>query len=105
MKSKHLQNIVLSKYQKDDARADIHRHLNGRSSLAKIKSWCQMIYQTATRYMCWFADNQGTKENIQKLKNCLHRKQKVSARILLRKLGISEISVRRLLKIDLRLKP
>ena len=41
------------------------------------------------------------KENIQKVKNRLPRKQKVSARKLWRELGISVTSVRRILKIDL----
>ena len=49
-------------------------------------------------------DSQGTKENIQKVKNCLRRKQKVSARKLSRDLGASATNVRRILKIDLRFK-
>ena len=46
MKSKDLQNIVLSKYQKGDTRTEIHRHLNGRISLPTIKRWCQIIRQS-----------------------------------------------------------
>ena len=38
MKSKDLQNIILSKYQKSDTRTEIHHHLNDRISLAAIKS-------------------------------------------------------------------
>ena len=45
-----------------------------------------------------------TKENIQKVKNRLHRKQNVSTRKLSRELDISATSVRRILKIDLGLK-
>ena len=43
-----------------------------------------------------------TKENIQKVKNRLRRKQKVSARKLSSELRISTTSVRRILKIDFR---
>ena len=38
MKSKGLQSIVLSKYQKGDTPTEIHRHLNDGTSLATIKS-------------------------------------------------------------------
>ena len=48
MKSKDLQNIVLSKYQKGDTSTETHHHLNGGISLATIKSWCQMIRQSAS---------------------------------------------------------
>ena len=79
MKSKDLQNIVLSRYQKSDATTEIFRYLNDGISLAAIKRWYQMIRQSPTRYTCWFTDSQDTKENIQKVKHCLHRKQKISA--------------------------
>ncbi|CAF2015007.1 unnamed protein product, partial [Rotaria magnacalcarata] len=46
-----------------------------------------------------------TKENILKVKNSLRRKKRVSARKLSMELGISATSVRRILKIDLGLKP
>ena len=46
-----------------------------------------------------------TKENIQKVKNRLRRKKGVPARKLSMELGISATSVRRILKIDLGLKP
>ena len=84
MKSKDLQSIALSKCQKDDTPTEIHRHLNSGISLAMIKRWCQMIHQSATRYMYCFKESQDTKENIQKVKNCLRRKQKVSGRKLSR---------------------
>ena len=43
MKSKDLQNIVLSKYQKGDVPTKICRDLNGGISLVTAKRWCQMI--------------------------------------------------------------
>ena len=42
MKSKNLQSIVLSKYQKSDTPTGVHRHLNGGISLA---TWCQRVRQ------------------------------------------------------------
>ena len=38
MKSKNLQNVVVPKYGKGDTPTEIHRDLNGRISLATIKS-------------------------------------------------------------------
>ena len=46
-----------------------------------------------------------TKENIQKVKNRLRRKNRISARKLSMELGVSATSVRRILKIDLGLHP
>ena len=46
-----------------------------------------------------------TKENIEIVRNRLRQKQKVSARKLSREVGISATSVRRILQIDLGLKP
>ena len=48
MKSKDLQNIVLSKYQKGDTPTETHRHLNCGISLATTKSWCQPIHQSGS---------------------------------------------------------
>ena len=48
MKSKDLQNIVLSKYQKCDIPTEIHRQLNGETSLASIEKWCQTIRQSGS---------------------------------------------------------
>ena len=46
MNSKDLQNIVLSKYEKDDTPTEIYRHLNREISLITIKRWCQMVHQS-----------------------------------------------------------
>ena len=108
MKSKDLQNIVLSKYQNGDAPTKTCRDLNGGISLVTIKRWCQMIRRTGSIELS--ATHNGprivrTKENILKVKNRLRRKTGVSARKLSIELGISATSVRRILKIDLGLKP
>ena len=108
MKSKDLQNMVLSKYQNGDAPTKICRDLNSGISLATVKRWCQMIPRTGSIEL---SGAHGcprmirTKENIQKVKNRLRRKKGVSARKLSMELSISATSVRRILKIDLGLKP
>ena len=76
MKSKDLQNIVLSKY---DTLTEIHRHLNDGISLARIERYCQMIRQSASRDTCCSTDSHDTKENIQKVINRLRHKQQASA--------------------------
>ena len=108
MKSKDLQNIVLSKYQNDDAPTKICRDLNGGIILAAVKRWCQMIRRTGSIELSGTHGGPHivrTKENILKVNNCLRRKIGVSARKLSMELGISATSARRILKIDLRLKP
>ena len=68
MTSKVLQNIVLSKYQKDDTPAEIHRDLYDEISLATNKGRRQVIRRSdsysATGYTCWSTDSQSTAENI-----------------------------------------
>lgn len=107
MKSKDLQKVVLSKYQKGDTPTRIYHDLNGTLGLSTIKRWCQMICRTGSIEL---SKSSGaprlirTKENIQKVKNRLRRKKGVSAARLSMELGISETSVRRILKDDLGLK-
>ena len=48
MKSKDLQNIVLSKYQNGDTPTKIYHDLNGGLGLTTIKRWCQMIRRTGS---------------------------------------------------------
>ena len=108
MKSKDLQNIVLSKYQNGDVPTKIYRDSNGGISLVTVKRWCQMIRRIGSIELFGIHGGQSivrTKENIPKVKNCLRRKTGVSARNLSMELGISATSVRRLLKVDLGLKP
>ena len=99
MKSKDLQNILLPKNQKRDTPTGIHHHLNGAVSLAMIKRLCQTIRQSGFIQLLGAraaAQIVRTKENTQKAKDCLHRKQKVSARKLLSELSISATGVRRI---------
>ncbi|CAM4951986.1 unnamed protein product [Rotaria socialis] len=79
MKSKDLQNIVLSKYQNGDTPTKNFRDLNGGIGLRTIKRWCQMILQSGSITL---SSPPGcprlarTKGNIQKVKNRLCRKKK-----------------------------
>ena len=85
MKSKDLQNIVLSKYQNGDAPTKICRDLNGGISLVTVKRWCQMICRTGSIELSGIHGGSRivrTKENILKVKNRLRRKTGVSARTL-----------------------
>ena len=72
MKSKNLQNIVLS----------IHRHLNGGNSLATIKNWCQIIRQSTAMNTCCFTKSQEvvpkTFERTQDCDKCLTNIKKSS---------------------------
>ena len=107
MKSKYLQNIVLSKYQKGDTSTEIHRHLNDGISLATIKRWCQMISQAdSIRRRGTLVGPRifRTIKNIRKVKKRLYRKQKVLARKLSTELGSSPTRVGQILKIDSGLK-
>ncbi|CAF1350541.1 unnamed protein product [Rotaria magnacalcarata] len=79
MKSKDLQNIVLSKYQNGDTPTKKFRDLNGGIGLRTIKRWCQMILQSGSITL---SNPPGcprlarTKGNIRKVKNGLRRKKK-----------------------------
>ena len=48
MKSKDLQNIVISKRQNGDGPTEIFRDLSGRLCLKTVKRWCKMRDQTGT---------------------------------------------------------
>ena len=108
MESKDLRSIILSKYQKDDTPTEIHRDLIDGICLATIKSWCQMIRQSGSIQLLGTRAGLGIvriKGNIQDVRNRFRRKQKISVRKLSRELSISATSVRRILKIDLGLRP
>ena len=80
----------------------------GGISLVTVKRWCQMMRRIGSIELSGTHGGPRivrTKENILKVKNRLRRKTGVSARKLLMELGISATSVRRILKVDLGLKP
>ena len=104
MKSKDLQQLVLSKYESGDTIAKIYRDLNGAISYDTVRRWCNMIGKTGAIQLSAPPGPPRiirTKQMIQKAKNRLKRKKKVSSRILAHELSISRTSVRRILKDDL----
>ena len=79
MKSKDLQKVVLSKYQKGDTPKQIYHHLNGGLGLRTIERWCQMIRRSGTITLSKPLGGPRlarTRENIQKVKNRLRRKKR-----------------------------
>ena len=79
MKSKELQNVVLSKYHNGDTPIEIYRALNGGIGLTTIKRWCQMIRRSGSIQLSSPPDYPRLvrpKENIQKVKNRLRRKKR-----------------------------
>ena len=48
MKSKDLQKLVLSKYEKGEGPSEIFRHLNDALCLRTVKRWCKMIRETGS---------------------------------------------------------
>ncbi len=78
MKSKDLQKVVLSKYQKGDTPTQIYRDLNGGIGLRTVERWCQMIRRSGSITL---SKPPGcprlirTKDNIQKVKHRLRRKK------------------------------
>ena len=83
MKSKDLQNVVLSKYQNGDTPKKIYHDLRGPIGLRIIKQWYQMIHQTGTISLSSPPDCSRlmrTKANSKKVKGHLRRKSRVSTR-------------------------
>ncbi|CAM4965267.1 unnamed protein product [Rotaria socialis] len=104
MKSKDIQKLVLSKYENGDGLTKIFRDLNGTLSLATIERWCKSIRDTGCINLSKPPGHPRTirtNANIQKVKHRLERRRTVSSRKLSRELGISRMSVRRVLKNDL----
>ena len=104
MKSKDLQKLVLSKHQKGQTISESFRDLNGTVSYDTVRRWFKMIEQTGT---IGLSASPGpsrlvrTKEMIQKVKNRLKRKKKLSSQKLANELDISRTTVRRIPKNDL----
>ena len=105
MKSKEFQKLVLSKYQNGNGPTKIFRDLNGSVNLRTIERWCKAVGDTGSINLSSPLGRQRTirtKGNIQKNKHRLERRKSVSSRKTDRQLSISRISVRRILRNDLR---
>ena len=106
MKSKDLQKLVLSKYENGNGITNIIQDLNGAINLSTIERWCRRIYEVGTIDLVNSRGCSGTiwtKAAIQKIKRSLNRRKSLSFRKFARELGISQISVQRMLKNDLEL--
>ena len=98
MKSKDLQNIVISKRQNGDGPTKIFRDLSGGLCLKTVKRWCKMIDQTGT-----ISTNRSpncpriirTSATIEKVKNRLKGGGRVSARKFSEELKFSRTSTER----------
>ena len=108
MKSKDVQKLVLSKYEKGNGTTKIFQDLNGTISLPTIKRWCRQIRESGSINSSKPLGRPRiirTKGAIEKMKTRLNRRNLVSSRKLIRELGISRSSVQRILKNDLKLQP
>ena len=104
MKSKDLQNIVLSKYNSGDHPRKIFRDLNGSLAWRPVQRWCKMLNETGAINLSRSPGNTRTirtKAAIQKTKSRLKRKRKVSQRVLAKELRMSKTSARRILIDDI----
>ena len=105
MKSKDLQNIVISKRQNGDGPTKIFRDLSGALCLKTVKRWCKMIDQTGTVSTSRLSGCPRiirTSTNTEKVKNRLKGGGRVSARKLLKELKLFSTRIQRILKDDLR---
>ena len=104
MKSEDIQKLVLSKYQKGESPTKIFEDLNGFVSIWTVRRWCKMVNETGCINLSYSTGRPRmirTKGMIQKVKNQMNRKKRVSIRKLASELDISNESVFRILKQDL----
>ena len=108
MKSKDLQNVVLSKYKDGQSSMKIHEDLHGSEGLSTVEKWCKMIRDTSK--MTTLSKSTGrlrtvrTAANIRKVKYRHDRLEVFSCRKIAGDLRISRTSAQRILKSDLKLK-
>ena len=106
MKSKDVQKLVLSKYEKGDGITKIFQDLNRTISLLMIERWCRRIHENGSINLFKSPSRPRiirTKGAIEKVKTLLNRRNLVSSRKRAHQLGISQSSVQRILKNDLKL--
>ena len=101
MKSKGVQKVVLSKYEKDDETTKIFPDLNGAIGLSTNRRWSRRIHESDSINLSKSPDRPRiirTKGAIEKVKTPLNRRNLVSSRKHALELGISRSSVQRILK-------
>ena len=108
MKSKDLRKLVLSKHENGDSASKIFKDLNGSVSYRTLRRWCQMMRNHGSIDLSHPPGRPRiirTKTMIQKVKNRLQCKKRVSIRKLTSELNISNTSVHRILQKDLGYRP
>ena len=108
MKSKDIHNLVFSKFQEREQLKKIYDDLNGTVGLRTIKRWYKLFRETGLvdlKRPPGRPRTIRTKAVIQKVKRKMNRKIPPSAAKLAVKMNLSETTVRRVLKTDLKLKP
>ena len=91
MKSKDMQRVVLSKYEKDDGTTKIFQGLNGTISLSTNERWCRRIRESGSINLSQSPGRSRiiqTKGAIENVKTRLNPRNLVSSRKLPRELGI-----------------
>ena len=104
MKSKDLQNLVLSKYKDGQSCIKIHEDLHGSMGLSTVERWCKMIRDTGKITLFKSTGCLGTAANIRKVKHRHDRLQVFSYHKIARDLRISRTSAHTILKDHLKLK-
>lgn len=108
MKSKDVQQIVLSKLQNGQFPTQISRDLNGMVSIRTIKRWSKLYNETGAIELSHPPGPSRTVRTtaaVKKVKRWLNGKRKKSVRILARKLNVGRESVRKIIKLNLLCKP
>ena len=99
MKSKDVQKVVLSKYEKADGTTKIFQDLNSTIILSTIEQWCRRSRKSDSINLSKPLGRPRiirTKGAIEKVKTQLNRRNLVSSGTLARQLGISPSSVQRM---------
>ena len=104
MKSKDIQKLVSSKYEKGEGPTKIFHDLNGVVGLRTLKRWCIMLRDTGPIEL---SSSPGrpriarTKGTITKVKNRLQQNKSILTRKLAKEFNISRRSIQRILRNDL----
>ena len=104
MKSKHLENRVLSKYKDGQSSIKIHEDLHGSVGLSTVERWCKMIRDTGKITLFKSTGRLRTAANIRKVKHRYDRLQVFSCRKIAGDLRISRTSAQRIFKDHRKLK-
>ena len=106
MKSKDLQNVVLSKYKHRHSRTETHKDLHGSVSLSTIEEWFKVIRSTSRITLLKATSHLRivrTEVNIRQVKHRHDQLRVFWCRRIVRGLRISRTSAQRILKDDLNL--